>query len=59
MEISHVLKTKLTIYDTLFGAYLKDITDSNENMNMEIPPKRIPQLMLPIENKIWKKIMIT
>jgi len=51
-EICHILKTNLTIYDTLFGAYFKDIPDSNANMNMEILPKRIPQLTMLIENKI-------
>ena len=52
MEISLILKTNLTIYDTLFVAYLKDIHDSNTKMDVEIPPKRNPQLIMPIENKI-------
>jgi len=38
---------------------LKDISDSSANINVEIPPKCILQLIMPIEDKICKKIVLT
>jgi hypothetical protein len=46
IEICHILKTNVTIYNALFWAYLKYIPDNNEKMNTEFPPQRIPQLIM-------------